>query len=339
VGHHATLVCAEAEWWAALASIKGLVSFSFWNPDRTAQFTPDQQKVIHQGLALVTATPHCRLHSVQLCDQQVFPDETVRLLCQATTIRSLSFHFVQMSLECLAELARALPELESLEIIYCPTLHSSEGLIAICQNFPRLRSLSYRLPSANLNRSGVLRPSEVSNAAWIQLSQLRSLTFLHLSGYSLIADEVMQEWCRRGIEGGKQQMIKHQDTLKKFAGMEEMEEMKGEDLQGKTEGEEGSASSSSSSSVLSAAASSLSGISFQEIRFSGWMISYEQARMLLRSLPQLQLLSVHLLQGSKGSFTPPQRFVPRLLFAGGDYMQRQIASYISSGDSEQEIFK
>ena len=134
-------------------------------------------------------------------------------------------------------------------------------------------------------------------------------------------------------------MSAHLAKLKRFAGFDAGFDFSNSDPATAAAAASGSSSSqqhpASSSLVLSAASishsnvSALSGVSWQEIRLSGRMLSYEQSCALLRSLPQLQLLSVHLLPSSSGSFTSPNVFRSRLLFAGGDYLQRQIATNIT----------
>jgi hypothetical protein len=134
-------------------------------------------------------------------------------------------------------------------------------------------------------------------------------------------------------------MSAHLAKLKRFAGFDAGFEFSNSEPTHAAAAASGPSSSQqhhASSSLVSSAASishsnvsALSGVSWQEIRLSGWMLSYEQSCALLRSLPQLQLLSVHLLPSSSGSFTSPNVFRSRLLFAGGDYLQRQIATYIT----------
>lgn len=358
VGQGSCEVCVDPEWWTALASIRALVGFGFNNPAGAATFNDQQLAIIRNGMDQVTASAHCRLTTVQLADDAVFNDSTLRLLTRVPTIHSLSIHSLkQMSIECFTDLAAGLPNLTSFEVVHSPLLHSSDGLRTICRLMPGLRSLSYRLPSSRLmaGHGSALFPTgtTVSDDAWLQLAHMPHLTFLHLSGYGQLPDTVVNGWCQQAIDGGRRQMTMHLAKLKRFAGFDA-----GFDFSNHSDSASAiapadagasaapaaasaaaaaSSSPSSSSSLVSTSASSmfnssesaLSGVPWQEIRLSGWMLSYEQSGRLLRSLPQLQLLSVHLLPSSSGSFTSPNHFRSRLLFAGGDYMQRQIATYIT----------
>ena len=277
---------------------------------------------------------------MQLADDAVFNDATLRLLTRVPTIHSLSIHSLsQMSWECFGELAAGLPNLTAFEVVHSPKLHTSEGLSTICRLMPKLRSLSYRLPSSKLAGNALSQTgTTISDDAWLQLAHMPHLTFLHLSGYGQLPDSVVNGWCQQAIEGGRRQMSAHLAKLKRFAGFDAGFDFSSSDPAHAAAAASGPSSSqqhvssslvSSAASISSSNVSALSGVSWQEIRLSGWMLSYEQSCALLRSLPQLQLLSVHLLPSSSGSFTSPNVFRSRLLFAGGDYLQRQIATYIT----------
>jgi hypothetical protein len=336
VGNAALEVCHELEWWLALSSIKSLVSFAFWNPNDVAAFDDASAKVIFVGLQAVLSTSHCRLHTLQLSAAEHINDAMVEMISQSRHLHTISFYNAAITLDSLSHLAK-LPRLTALEIIACRALHTSEGLIALTRHLPGLRSLSFRLPSAQAQKQGGIS-SVISDDAWLQLTNLSSLTSLHLSGYGLINQRVVNGWCKQAADGIKARQISDEATLKRFTGFEDISDADHQRSHGSSNCSAAAGASSSSPSstaplvpagLRSASRPAACGVSWQEVRCSGWMISLEQSRALLRALPQLQMLSVHLLETSAGSFTSPTNFNTRLIFAGGDFMQRLIASYIT----------
>lgn len=183
----------DPDWWTALASIRALVGFGFNNPAAAVTFNEQQLAVIRNGLDQLTASAHCRLTTVQLADDAVFDDATLLLLTRVPTIHSLSIHSLnQMSWECFGELAAGLPNLTAFEVVHSPKLHTSEGLSTICRLMPKLRSLSYRLPSSKLAGTALSSTGTmISDDAWLQLAHMPHLTFLHLSGYGQLPDSVV----------------------------------------------------------------------------------------------------------------------------------------------------
>jgi hypothetical protein len=313
-------VCAQAEWWQALSSIRALRSFTFAAHDQ-ATLSDEDVSTIRSGLRALLSSPSCALESVHLTNCRLFDLDILLYLTRVVrTLRFLALvGFCSLSVASFTKLLKQL-SLHELEIVDCPQLQTSAGLIALCAHAPELESLRFLVSNRPLALESSVVPSRdlgVSPEAWLHVAQLRRLRFLHLSGQGALSDAVVDAWCQQGIEGGLQQMALHQSTLRKFSGFEPLMPA------------DATATYSKSTAVLSHLApfsalsssvpTAFSGVAWQEVRLSGWLLSHPQACKLLRSLPQLQLLSVHLLPSSVGVFVPPDRHQARLLFAGGDY--------------------
>lgn len=302
VGNAAIGACLSPDWWEALARIESLTSFTYWNPNTSSilVMTADQLAIVTKGLRQVVA--NCRrLEYIQLSQGGQIDDSVLEIVSGAHSLRSVALYNASVTIAGLDHLAQ-LPLLVELELISCRGLHTGEGLVAIVQKFPGLESLSFRLPSVVLSKD-VVPHAIISDEAWMQLPRLTKLVRLHLSGYGRLSAQVVQSWCQQAEAGFQARMVHDQLSLRRFSGFED-------------------------EAVAQIAAPRHTGVSWQEMRCSGWMVTNDLAGQLLARIPQLQVLSVHLLPTSDGAFHTMERHQPRMLLAGGDFMQRQIASYL-----------
>jgi hypothetical protein len=314
----AVRACTHPAWWQALCQIRALTGFGIWEATYgTAygpMFTEEEDQHILDGLRMLLSASNCRVESLCLGIGPLVDDDVLQAVSGASSIRSLTlFEARSISVRGL-EALRQLPRLTELEAVACPFFYTTEGLEALVRCLPNLHSFSFRVPSRRSMRAP--KPEyDIRVGAWVRLLAMPRLTFLHLSGVGLVSEEAIRGWCKRARYCTQAQK-RHDDrvTRAKWSGSKD----------------------DRPSSRVRLSSTTPPSVPWQELRVSKWGMSMENAKALLKSMPQLQVLSMHMLSGTEGgAFIPPLAASSRLLACGGDYTQRLIAPYATSA---QHVF-